>query len=126
MDISRRGFVIAMTSLPISPIVHGAASAKFVYVGTYTRSNSKGIYLFRYSGGTLEALGVAAEVENPSFLTIHPNRRWLYAVNEVDNFSGQKGGSVTAYAIDTGSGKLTLLNQKFSGGGEPCFVTVDN
>jgi 6-phosphogluconolactonase len=98
-----------------------------VYVGTYTGGGSKGIYAFRLdlSSGSLAPLGLAAETVNPSFLAIHPNRRFLYAINEVDHFGGQKSGAVSAFAIGSADQKLTLLNQQSSGGGGPCYVTVD-
>jgi 6-phosphogluconolactonase len=101
----------------------------FVYVGTYTGegSTSKGIYAYRYdpSGSTLTPLGLVAETTNPSFLTIHPNHRFLYAVNETGDYKGQKSGAVTAFSIDHGTGKLTQLNQVASGGADPCYITVD-
>src|SRR4051812_41848932 len=52
-----------------------------VYVGTYTAPNkSKGIYLLELDPrtGALAPKGVAAESPSPSFLAIHPNRKFLY------------------------------------------------
>jgi 6-phosphogluconolactonase len=111
----------------------GAAPAthhKFlVYVGTYTEegSKSKGIYAYRFDSDTAEvtSIGLAAETINPSFLAVHPNHRFLYAVNEVGNYKGQKSGGVSAFAIDQATGKLTLLNEVASKGADPCYITVD-
>jgi 6-phosphogluconolactonase len=98
-----------------------------VYIGTYTQRGSKGIYLAHLDmkGGELRLNGLAGEVVNPSFLAIHPNRRFLYAIGEVGQFAGGKGGAVSAFAIDPESGKLRLLNQKSSRGSGPCHVVVD-
>jgi 6-phosphogluconolactonase len=98
-----------------------------VYVGTYTRNTSKGIYLSRLdlATGALEAPVLAGETTNPSFVAVHPSRRFLYAVGEVDRFAGQKGGVLSAFAIDPESGKLTLLNQQSTRGPGPCHVAVD-
>src|SRR6516162_3517988 len=98
-----------------------------VYVGTYTDGKSKGIYLLELDlkSGALKSLGVAGKAVNPSFLAIHPSRRFLYAVNEVGDFKATRGGAVGAFAIDAGSGKLKLLNQQPSRGAGPCHVTVD-
>jgi 6-phosphogluconolactonase len=100
-----------------------------VYVGTYTQegSTSKGIYAYRFNpdNAKLTLIGLAAETINPSFLAVHPNRRFLYAVNEVGNYKGQKSGAVSAFAIDRETGKLTLLNQVASGGSDPCYITLD-
>jgi 6-phosphogluconolactonase len=98
-----------------------------VYIGTYTGPKSKGIYMTRLdpARGTLSAPEVAAELKNPSFLAIHPNQNYLYAIGEVDEFKGQKAGGITAFAIDPASGKLNQLNQQITGGPGPAFVGVD-
>jgi 6-phosphogluconolactonase len=101
----------------------------FVYVGTYTveSSTSKGIYAYRFDpdGAKLTSIGLVAQTINPSFLAVHPNHQFLYAVNEVSNYNGQKSGAVSGFSIDHASGKLTLLNQVASGGADPCYITVD-
>jgi 6-phosphogluconolactonase len=101
----------------------------FVYVGTYTQegSTSKGIYAYRFDAATAKVtpIGLAAETINPSFLAVHPNHRFLYAVNEIGNYKGQKSGGVSAFAIDRATGKLTFLNQVASGGADPAYITVD-
>jgi 6-phosphogluconolactonase len=111
-----------------------AMNDTLVYVGTYTKkAQSKGIYLFRLQTSNLEVsqnitlvpLGVAAEVENPSFLEVDLKRRLLFAVNEIDSFQGKPTGAVSAFKMDPGSGKLTLLNQRSSMGQGPCHLALD-
>jgi len=98
-----------------------------VYFGTYTRGASKGIYVSRFdpAAGKLSAPELAAETLNPSFLVIHPAGRHLYAVGEMSGAQGQPGGSVSAFAIDSASGKLSQINQQPSGGGGPCHINID-
>jgi len=100
-----------------------------VYIGTYTQegSESKGIYGYRFDSNTagLVPMGLAAESINPSFLAVHPNHRFIYAVNEISNYNGQKSGAVSAFAIDRATGKLTLLNQVATRGGDPCYISLD-
>jgi 6-phosphogluconolactonase len=101
-----------------------------MYVGTYTRAPSKGIYAYRFRGATGEVTplgpgGLAAETENPSFLAVHPNQRFLYAVNEVSRYEGQEAGSVSAFAIEGANGTLRLLNRVSSRGGSPCHLSLD-
>src|SRR5579862_9513611 len=110
----------------------GAASKHtkyLMYVGTYTENGSKseGIYVYRFdaTSGNVTPIGLAAKTVNPSFVAIHPNRQFLYAVNEVANYQAKKSGAVSAFAIDRASGKLTFLNQIASGGSDPCYITVD-
>jgi 6-phosphogluconolactonase len=101
----------------------------FVYVGTYTQegSTSKGVYAYRFDpdGAKLTSIGLVAQTINPSFLAVHPSHKYLYAVNEVGNYKGQKSGAVSAFSIDRTTGKLTLLNEVASGGADPCYVSVD-
>jgi len=101
-----------------------------VYVGTYTKpetTKSKGIYGYRFDAdtGQVTPLGVMAETVNPSFVAVHPNRRFFYAVNEVTDYKGRSSGAVSAFAIDRASGKLTLLNEVPSRGADPCYVSLD-
>jgi len=95
-----------------------------VYFGTYTRpgNGSKGIYrsTLDLETGRLSTPVLAAEVASPSFIEIHPNAKFLYAVSEAGG-----DGTVTAYAIDPTSGSLNLLNRQLSRGSGPCHVSID-
>lgn len=108
-------------------ILSAAAADQFVYFGTYTGAKSKGIYVSRFDSATgkLSEPELAAETKNPSFLAVHPTKKILYAVGEVNDTQGQRAGAVNAYALDTKTGKLTALNQQTSGGAGPCHVSVD-
>ncbi len=102
----------------------------WLYAGTYTSDaseGSKGIYLLELDlrKGVLSAPRLAAKATNPSFLAIHPSRRFLYSVNELSEFDGRKGGAITAFAIDQTHGTLTPLNHQSSGGSGPCHLVVD-
>jgi 6-phosphogluconolactonase len=99
----------------------------FVYIGTYTRGRSEGIYVYRMeeSSGRLEFASVAKGMDNPSFLAIHPQERYLYAVNEVGGRAGKPSGAVSAFSIDPETGELTYLNQQSSHGTGPCHLSVD-
>lgn len=98
-----------------------------IYVGTYTRGESRGIYLldFNLASGELRPQSLAANTVNPSFLAVHPSGKFLYAVNEVSDLNGEDTGGISAFRIDSVSGELSLLNQQPSGGTGPCYVTVD-
>jgi 6-phosphogluconolactonase len=98
-----------------------------VYIGTYTDRGSKGIYLARFDteSGVLGAPELVAETPNPTFLTLDPSGKFLFAANEIGNFQGQKSGSITAYRIDKATGKLTLANSVSSKGVGPCHVSCD-
>jgi 6-phosphogluconolactonase len=98
-----------------------------VYVGTYTQHSGKGIYAWKFqpSGPRLTPLGLSADTSNPSFLIVHPNHRYLYAVNEDNQFQGRPSGAVSAYAIDPANGRLTLLSQVATRSPGPCHLALD-
>src|SRR5690606_29462758 len=75
--------------------------------------------------GQLSPPELAAGTANPSFVALHPGGTFLYAVNELGEFEGEKSGAVTSFAIDRKSGKLTRLNQQSSKGASPCHLIVD-
>lgn len=104
-----------------------AAAPTLVYIGTYTGAQSHGIYVSRFDQdtGSLSAPELAATSENPAFLAVAPNQHFLYAVGEVEEFRGKPSGSVSAFRIDSASGKLTLVNEESSGGAGPCHLSVD-
>jgi 6-phosphogluconolactonase len=99
-----------------------------LYVGAYTDAGrTDGIHLLRMDRrtGKLDRVASVDSGPNPSFLAIHPNGRTLYAVNEIEKFSGKTSGAVSAFAIARDTGALTRLNQQPSEGSAPCFVSVD-
>jgi 6-phosphogluconolactonase (cycloisomerase 2 family) len=138
--LSRRGFLKGAAALSIAHSVSALpqdlkrASPRgrtFAYVGGYIGAvgegnNGKGIYLFEMNPhtGALSPLKLAAEATNPSWLSLHPSGRYLYAANEVTDFDGTNG-SVSAYAVDHASGDLRFLNTVSSDGGGPAFISTD-
>lgn len=98
-----------------------------VYIGTYTKGRSEGIYVYRMdeSSGALEFISETEGGDNPAFLAIDPQQRYLYAVNEVGTFADKPGGAVSAFSIDPKTGELTYLNQQPTHGAGPCYLSVD-
>jgi len=122
-----------LLAFPLAPLLllassearekHAAGNHYLAYVGTYTtKTASKGIYAFRYdaSSGKLEPLGVAAETADPSWIAIHPNGKFLYAVKEAG-----KNSMVSGFALNAQTGKLTLLDQLPALGEDPCYISLD-
>ena len=98
-----------------------------VYVGTYTGKGSEGIYAYRFDPASGEAspLGLAAATDNPSFLEVDSNGRFLFAVNELDAFHNEPTGAVSAFAINRESGTLNPLQQVPSLGRSPAHLSLD-
>ena len=111
---------IALALIGLSTI-SAAAVDSLVLVGTYSKGKSEGIYAYKFSSATgkLTSLGLATKASNPSYLVIHPNRRWVYAVGENDN------GTLASYTLDEGTGKQTAMNTVSSKGAAPCHLSID-
>jgi 6-phosphogluconolactonase len=128
-NISRRALlkgaavIAAASAMPRSTPALGSILA---YVGSYT-PNGQGICLFSVDSltGALTQIKVAATVPSPSWLAIHPQGKYLYAVNEISNFNGTTSGSVSAFSINTANGDLTFLNAMSSQGAGPAHLSVD-
>ncbi|MEH7156734.1 lactonase family protein [Neobacillus drentensis] len=92
------------------------------YIGTYTKGGSKGIYSF--SLDTKEAritdIKEAAQLENPTYVTISNDNRYLYSVAK----EGDQGG-VVSFLINE-DGTLNELNRQMLPGSSPCHVNVDS
>ncbi len=125
---------VAMSSVMLLSLMHLAQGAEprqdeyLVYVGTYTRgSDSEGIYRFRLNTqtGEMTDVALAGKSLNPSFLTVHPSRRYLYSVSEIQVLDGRPTGGVASFRIDPQTGDLSPINVEGSGGRGPCYVTTD-
>lgn len=97
------------------------------YIGTYTRGDSKGIYMFEFdsvSGETGEAR-LVAEAADPSFLSVNAEGTAVYAVLETGEWDGmENSGGIAAFSRDPESGNLTHLNSLPSYGAHPCHLEL--
>ena len=130
-NISRRELLQGSTAFAVLAAAPGlvrAASGQraWAYVGTDGSSgNGKGISLFDMdpTTGELRLVDLAATTPSPSWLTLDSAGRCLYAAGDAE-IAG-KSGSVSAYAVDRSSGKLTLLNVVSSEGAGPAHLSID-
>jgi 6-phosphogluconolactonase len=110
-----------------------AAEKHFLlYIGSYTgpapnghpdnTPPSKGIYVAHFNAGTgeLSAPTLAAEADNPSFLTASANHRFLYAISETE-----PEAFVTAYAVDQHTGRLRVFNKLPPAGSGAASLSLD-
>lgn len=103
----------------------GFAQERYLFVGTYTGSGSKGIYVYKFNTQTGKAAWVnntdSNTASNPSYLALSSNGKYVYSVYEDGN---QKNGSVAAYSFNKATGKLRFINKQSSGGDHPCYVAT--
>lgn len=87
------------------------------YVGSYTRGESEGIYMYDFNGDSpsFEKQGIV-EITNPSFLTLSANGEYLYT-------NCDEG--VAAFKVYE-DGSLDYLNRHSVQGLRPCYLQVDS
>jgi 6-phosphogluconolactonase len=97
----------------------------YLFAGTYTDGGSKGIYVYRFNAqsGKMTPVGSTDSATNPSFIILSRNGHYLYAVSETN---GANPGKVSAFSFDGNSGRLRLLNTVFSGGDDPCHLSLSH
>jgi 6-phosphogluconolactonase len=93
---------------------------ELLFIGSYGTSAAILIYKLDTVTGGLSSVSSSPGTSNPSYLTIHSNKKWLYAVNE------NNSGTISAFTFDTVNNNITFLNSKSSQGSSPCFVSIDN
>lgn len=120
--------MLALITWPNDPVAAPIKDGQSIlYVGTFKRESSKGIYAWRFDSksGKLDPMGLVADIMRPVFITVHPNRRFLYAVSRPTAVDRQNVGVVYAYAIDPKTATLTALNSFPTRGIDPAYVAVD-
>jgi len=130
MRLNRRQFLAITATAPLlsaAPTPEPAPAEYPLYIGAYTNGSSKGILVARFNPktGAISEPELAAATPNPTFLAVHVSKRFLYSINEVGTWNGQRSGSVSAFSFGPGN-KLTLLNQVSSKGIGPCHVALDS
>ena len=116
-------FLTTSTAIATEP------TKSLLYIGAYTqgKDGAKGITVcdFDSATGKLSNPRLAAEMRNPSFLAIHPNKSVLYAVGETADMGGKREGAVAAFAINPENGLLQSINYVSSRGPGPCHLSID-
>ena len=137
-------FYLLALSVVVEPLAPAQGNEFFMYFGTYTgfkfvsqslthgvgNSHSEGIYVSRFDAdtGAMGAPELAARIVNPAFLVISPNHKFLYAITEDPLSVGppfDHSSYVTAFAIDSATGKLRFINSLPTGGTSTCFLSMD-
>lgn len=134
--LSRRRLIstaAAGLTLPAATAAAAASAPIFAYVGSYTKdppgggsNNPVGLSVFQFDPAT-GGLSLVQQVQsaNPSFVALDPSQRFLFVINEIDDYEGQKNGSIEAYAINPSTGMITLLNRQPDKGPIPAHLVVD-
>lgn len=149
LNSSRRAFLKTSVALVgTTSFVGGLLQAQaaevvgplIAYVGTFSSplrdmlptqvdlppGNGRGIHLFQVNRatGAMTPAGIHEMGSSPSCLVLNRAGTRLYSANETDRVGEGKEGTVSAFAINPGDGRLELLNTVRSGGAGPTYVSI--
>ena len=130
-EVTRRGFLggaVGTAAVAGKFAMAEPVAGKLLLVGTQTAETSKGIYAYGFNSATgeLTQSGLAAEADNPTFLTLAPDKRTVFVANELDHYGGKSGGAVSSYTLDRVQAQLSKVNESATSGGGTCHVTSDH
>lgn len=118
----KKMYLILFSALAVSS---SKAQNKYnLLIGTYTNTcDSKGIYVYEFNtdSGELKLKNSSDNVVSPSYLSVSPDNKFVYAVNE-----NGKQSTVGAFGYESETGKLKLINKNNSLGADPCHLINDN
>lgn len=102
------------------------AEGPLVFVSAFASGDKAGIHAFGFDleKGVLKPLHRTTEIQNPFFLALSPDKRFLYAI-DTEKFGGDENENVAAFAIEGREGKLQRLNQQTTRGTASCYLDVD-
>lgn len=124
MDYLKEMIISEVEELAIEKEINMTNNDKSIgFIGTYTKEQSEGIYSFTFDTTThkIENIKVVAKVDNPTYLAISKDKRFLYSIVQ----EGNKGG-VASFSLDRSTGKIQALNRQLTEGPQPCHISVDS
>jgi 6-phosphogluconolactonase len=118
--------IIWLSALWLNPSF-AQSNKEMLYVGTFAERESKGIYVFEFdrTESKLTLVQTISDRESPNYLDLHPNGRYLYAVNRQGTVENPEEGSLSTFQVNQKTGELKLIGTQPSGGVSPCHISVD-
>jgi 6-phosphogluconolactonase len=108
-------------------IAEGQSGLSWFYTGTFTSEGAAGVYLCSFDQGTgdIKHVNTFKGFDDPSFLKISPDRKFLYVVNRAPQSVEPSGGYVAAFRIEKDR-SLAFINKQLTHGDGPCYVEVSS
>lgn len=102
------------------------AEDPLVFVSAFAKGEKGAIHAFSFDSesGKLSPLAQTTDVENPFFMALSPDNRFLYSIH-AEAFGGEENEEVAAYALEGRSGRLKFLNRESAKGSASCYLDVD-
>ena len=123
-----RGFILFFVGvLLMTPTGSIQAEDLLIFVSSFTSGDQAAIQACRFDSkeGSLKPLARTAEIQNPFFLALSPDRNQLYSIHVPGQFGGKENEQIAAFDIVGKNGELKLLNHQSSLGTASCYLAVD-
>ncbi len=118
-------FALAAFALLAAPALAPAADP-VVFVTAFAPGDKGGVHAYEFDAkvGKLKALHRTAGAENPFFLALSSDKKFLYSIH-AKQFGGKENEQVAAYRVVGRTGELKLLNRQSAEGTAACYLDVD-
>jgi len=125
-DLVRCLLPILLAAMLTSAAHSADAKDPLVFISAFAAGDKGGIHACRLDvkTGALKEVHRTAGVENPFFLALSPDRKFLYSIHG-KTFGGKDHEQVAAYEIAGHTGELKLLNRQSALGSAACYLDVD-
>jgi len=105
------------------------ANAKdpMVFISAFAGGDQGAIHSFHFdlTSGALKPLHRNTTVQNPFFLALSPDKKFLYSIHAL-KFGSKNAEEIAAFKLLGNDGKLELLNKQSAKGSAACYLHVDN
>lgn len=127
MTPDRRTLAPALAALAMLTIhAPTPAADPLVFVTAFAPGEKGGIHAYAFDSrtGALKPLQRTAGVENPFFLALSPDKKFLYSIH-AKTFGGKENEHVAAFQVVGRTGELKFLNRQSAEGTAACYLDVD-
>jgi len=115
---------ILVLFITICSWLHSYSQNTYAFFGSFNRDkNTEGIYVYELDtiSGKLSKTTSYTGILNPSFLTLSPDGKYVFACTESKT---KNGGSVSSFEFNRENKTLTFINKQKSGGENPVYLTT--
>ncbi len=96
-----------------------------LFAGGFTEGDEKGLSLFEFDNkGNLELIAEADAGPSPSFFCFSEKHDLIYALDEVMEFNGNRGGGITTLKYDPVTDVIEKKNEIAVPYGGPCHISI--
>jgi 6-phosphogluconolactonase len=118
---------LLMTLVIFSSPQFAQAKDPMVFISAFAGGDQGAIHSFDFdlSTGSLKPLHRTTTVQNPFFLALSPDKKFLYSIHAL-KFGSKEAEEIAAFKLLGTDGKLELLNKQSARGSAACYLHVDN